>query len=102
VPRSDGDARSTPLFRIVRADGADVVLDGFELRRRLSPDALPSPRFAMRLAGGQVVCEGRGHGHGVGLCQWGAAGQAEAGRSALDILRHYYPGLRFVRLEAEK
>lgn len=34
----------------------------------------------------------RGAGHGVGLCQWGAKGQAEAGRSVDQILEHYYPG----------
>jgi stage II sporulation protein D len=35
---------------------------------------------------------GRGRGHGVGLCQTGARGLAEAGWSAERILAHYYPG----------
>lgn len=38
--------------------------------------------------------EGRGYGHGVGLCQWGARGQAEAGRSYKEILSHYFPGAK--------
>ena len=35
---------------------------------------------------------GGGWGHGVGMCQWGARGRAEAGQSAGAILRAYYPG----------
>lgn len=41
--------------------------------------------------------DGRGFGHGVGLCQWGAEGQARAGRYAGQILAYYYPGSRLVR-----
>jgi stage II sporulation protein D len=35
---------------------------------------------------------GRGYGHGVGLCQWGAKGMAEQGYAARQILAFYYPG----------
>lgn len=35
---------------------------------------------------------GRGYGHGVGLCQWGARAQAEKGRDYKEILAHYFPG----------
>ena len=35
---------------------------------------------------------GRGYGHGVGMCQWGARGRAIAGQSAEQILAAYYPG----------
>lgn len=35
---------------------------------------------------------GRGHGHGVGLCQWGARGRAIAGQRADEIVASYYPG----------
>ena len=41
--------------------------------------------------------DGRGFGHGVGLCQWGAQGKAAAGWSAERILGFYYPGARFYR-----
>ncbi|MEX0715594.1 MAG: SpoIID/LytB domain-containing protein [Planctomycetaceae bacterium] len=68
------------------------------LRRRLPAGILHSPHFSVRQEGERFVFEGRGHGHGVGLCQWGARGQAEAGRTCLDILRHYYPGAEIVAL----
>ena len=40
---------------------------------------------------------GKGLGHGVGLCQHGAIAQAKAGRSALEILRHYFPKFEVTR-----
>jgi stage II sporulation protein D len=43
------------------------------------------------LAGG-VVFRGRGHGHGIGMCQWGAIGRSRAGQSFRTILATYYPG----------
>jgi stage II sporulation protein D len=47
--------------------------------------------------GERIEFEGRGFGHGVGLCQFGAEGQAKAGRSAEEILATYYPGATVVR-----
>lgn len=38
-----------------------------------------------------VFSEGKGFGHGLGLCQYGADGMARAGADAAYILRHYYP-----------
>ena len=43
--------------------------------------------------------EGRGYGHGVGLCQWGARAQADAGRSFEEILGHYFPGAALARIK---
>ena len=42
---------------------------------------------------------GRGWGHGVGLCQWGAFGLALAGEKAPAILGRYFPGTKLERLE---
>ncbi len=47
-------------------------------------------------AKGQVerfVFTGKGWGHGVGLCQVGAFGMAQAGSSYEEILQHYYTGI---------
>lgn len=38
----------------------------------------------------QVIVQGRGNGHGLGLSQWGARGMAEKGYSYRDIIEHYY------------
>lgn len=42
----------------------------------------------------EFTVTGTGYGHGVGLSQWGALGQAREGRTAEQILGHYYPGTR--------
>ena len=44
------------------------------------------------------VLTGAGFGHGVGMCQTGAVGMAEAGKSYRDILHHYYNGAEVVRV----
>jgi stage II sporulation protein D len=41
-----------------------------------------------------VIIEGKGSGHGVGMCQWGAIGQSHLGINYKEILDHYYPGTR--------
>ena len=48
--------------------------------------------FAIEKSGNEFVFYGRGWGHGVGMCQWGAMGMAEQGYTAEKILMHYYPG----------
>lgn len=47
--------------------------------------------------GTAVFSNGRGFGHGVGLCQWGAQGKAAAGWTAERILAFYYPGAIITR-----
>lgn len=39
-----------------------------------------------------AILDGRGNGHGVGMCQWGAIGRARAGQDFRAILNTYYPG----------
>ncbi|MEO1998634.1 MAG: SpoIID/LytB domain-containing protein [Planctomycetaceae bacterium] len=76
-------------------------IDGRALRSLFPSGLLPSPYFTARLDDGHVVFDGRGHGHGVGLCQWGARGQALAGRSAPQIIESYYPGVSLVTLDLQ-
>lgn len=46
----------------------------------------------------ELVLRGRGWGHGVGLCQYGADGLADDDKTYVEILAHYYPGTRLVAL----
>ena len=71
-----------------------------EVRRALGADKLLSsaiestvPRPGETIAS-TLRFEGRGRGHGVGLCQAAARDCAGAGWSAERILAHYYPGAR--------
>ena len=46
----------------------------------------------------RFVFTGKGYGHGVGMSQWGAQGMALGGKSAEEILRHYYLGIEITTI----
>jgi len=77
--------------RILHSDG-ELSVKGEDLRRVLGYTVLASTQFDFEVVGFQVQFTGRGAGHGVGLCQWGAKELAEKGYSAEAIVRYYYPG----------
>lgn len=69
-----------------------VVGKELEIRRWLSESHLRSSNFEVtRDADGRFILRGRGWGHGVGLCQIGAAVMGAKGYSAREILQHYFP-----------
>jgi SpoIID/LytB domain protein len=63
-----------------------------EIRRALSRSHLYSSAFDVERDGAMFVLKGKGWGHGVGLCQIGAAVMASRGKNYREILEHYYPG----------
>jgi SpoIID/LytB domain protein len=69
-----------------------VIGKELEIRRVLSRSHLYSSAFEVERAGANFVLRGKGWGHGVGLCQIGAAVMASRGKSYKEILSHYYPG----------
>jgi stage II sporulation protein D len=71
--------------------GKTTKISAVELRRILGPQSLRSTYFEVSLSGREVVFRGKGWGHGVGLCQWGAYFMAKQGYSYTQILQHYYP-----------
>jgi stage II sporulation protein D len=79
--------------RAVRVTGAtrSEVIRG-ELRIRQAFGGLRSSLFTVVVSGGSATFRGAGFGHGVGMCQTGSIGMAEAGKSYKAILQHYYPG----------
>ncbi len=77
--------------RILHSLG-ELMLTGQELRRILGYSTVFSARFHVERLGSDVVFAGKGAGHGVGLCQWGAKEMAELGYRYRSILHYYYPG----------
>ncbi|MDJ0973551.1 MAG: SpoIID/LytB domain-containing protein [Planctomycetota bacterium] len=67
------------------------TLSGPELRTALGVRS-HNIQTIKRITGGFQV-SGRGWGHGVGMCQWGAIEMGKAGASESEILRYYYPGI---------
>jgi len=59
--------------------------------RRLGWSAVPSNNFKEQNSGTEVILQGVGQGHGVGLCQRGARAMAEEGAGFHEIIDHYFP-----------
>jgi stage II sporulation protein D (peptidoglycan lytic transglycosylase) len=63
-----------------------------QVDRKLGWEAIPGDNYSAKIEGQTVVLTGRGAGHGVGLCQLGAAALARGGWSYAHILGYYFPG----------
>jgi len=72
-----------------------------DLRYRLGTRKLYSPSFKATIKKHTVRFVGRGWGHGVGMCQWGAQGMARAGKGYREILEWYYPRTRLTNVYAD-
>jgi stage II sporulation protein D len=76
--------------------GAAEVTGDLKIRRLLG--GLKSSLFKIVKTKGGFEFRGAGFGHGVGMCQMGAIGMAEAGKDHDEILAHYYPGTHVHKL----
>lgn len=79
-------------LRITGTKKTIVVGKELEIRRALSESHLYSSAFVVEKLGDTFTLIGAGWGHGVGLCQIGAAVMGDKGYAYDEILRHYYPG----------
>lgn len=91
---------------VLGIDGRTLSARGPAVRQVLRPargEILRSSLFTLaeHRANGRLVrltADGRGAGHGVGLCQWGAVGRARAGQSYREILSAYFPRTAIERI----
>ncbi|MSR34000.1 MAG: SpoIID/LytB domain-containing protein [Phycisphaerales bacterium] len=74
-------------FRVAMNAGADS-----------SRDSLKSSALVPRMDSGRLIFDGRGHGHGAGMCQYGAEFMSKNGKSAQSILERYYPSATLVTM----
>jgi stage II sporulation protein D len=81
----------TKALTFITEKGTKVILSK-DLRRLMGWKTLPSTWFTLRRKGNTFILNGRGYGHGVGLCQWGAQQMAKDGKNYKEILSFYYPG----------
>ena len=72
-----------------------VILSGNDLRSMFS---LPSTLFHVRYGNSEIIFNGYGSGHGLGLSQWGAKTLADQRKNYKDILFHYYTGVTLEKL----
>ncbi len=83
-------------LRILHSRG-ELILRGEDFRRLIGYSVIPSTQFDVDAMGWEIVLSGRGAGHAVGLCQWGAKEMAEHGYSYATILAYYFPGTELKR-----
>lgn len=81
----------------IGSSGGTINIPAEKFRAAVGYSAIPSVFFEIELSGRDIVISGRGLGHGVGLCQWGAREMAQRGLDYQSILRHYYPGTRLMK-----
>ena len=93
----------TPAGRVknitVRSASGTTTVPAEILRAALGSTVIPSVFFELELSEREAVFSGRGSGHGVGLCQWGAKEMAGHGSDFTSILAHYYPGAVLMRMK---
>lgn len=95
-PIARGPSGRLTRLRLVGEKRSVVIGKELEIRRALDPSHLYSSAFYVVTEGKDMspetfVLHGAGWGHGVGLCQIGAAVMASQGHKYQDILSHYYP-----------
>lgn len=96
-PIERGPSGRLKRLRLVGEQGSLVIGKELEIRRALSETHLYSSAFVVDVEGPPqrpeaFLLSGAGWGHGVGLCQIGAAVMAHQGAGYRAILEHYYPG----------
>jgi len=98
VPLRRGPSGRISRLKIVGSKRSTIVGKELEIRRWLSRSHLYSSAFVVKVEGGRFILYGAGWGHGVGLCQIGAAVMATKGFSAEKILKHYFQGVEIKKI----
>jgi SpoIID/LytB domain protein len=92
VPIERGPSGRIKKLRVIGSKREMIIGKELIIRRWLSPSHLKSSAFDVIWSGDRLTLKGSGWGHGVGLCQIGAAVMASKGYGFQAILSHYYPG----------
>ena len=105
IPVQRGTSGRIVRLHIIGTKGDIVIGKELMIRRTLSESHLLSSAFVVEKnfsdseeIPSSFTLHGAGWGHGVGLCQIGAAVMGEKGYTYDEILRHYYPGASIVKL----
>ena len=82
---------------VLLIDGREV--DAADLRIRLGSTKMRSTLLStLNIRAGMLRMSGKGYGHGVGMSQWGAYGMARTGRTAEEIIQHYFQDVTIEKL----
>lgn len=98
-PLSRGESGRIDQLEIVGTKYREVIGKELAIRKALSRSCLYSSWFEVEETEKEFILRGHGWGHGVGLCQIGAAVMAEEGHTYREILAFYYRHTRLGRRE---
>ena len=104
APMPDANGAERDFTERVALHGSrEAIVRGEEFRavlaRTFGARSVRSALFDVRREGDRILFEGRGFGHGVGLCQAGAISRLRAGATSAAVLQRYFPGTRLARLK---
>ena len=90
--------KTTFIYQTVNNTFCNYSIYNWDLRKALNYK-IKSPFIdKVKMEGDWIVFEGRGSGHGVGLCQYGANYMAKNGYTFVQILSHYYPNTEIISI----
>ncbi len=87
-------------LEILDRQGQSMVISGKDFRHLLGHDVIKSNNYDIEMQGYYIDFLGRGWGHGVGMCQWGAYFMSRQGYGYKAILQYYYPGAQIIQYQA--
>ncbi|MGR3309299.1 MAG: SpoIID/LytB domain-containing protein [Candidatus Brocadiales bacterium] len=96
-PAAIGPGNHSAMVKI-RYTGGTKKMNANKFRLLMGSKNLRSTAFNAENKGRSIKFSGRGWGHGVGLCQYGAQGMAKKGYKWSEILKHYYPEIEIKRI----
>lgn len=76
----------------IRTNVGTAFMNATDFRKALGWKRIPSTSFRISHYNDSFVFEGKGYGHGVGLCQWCALKMSREGKNYKEILSYFYPG----------
>ena len=84
--------------KIIHSRGSNII-SGNKFRLIFPSKKLKSLYIDTKGTASGIMINGRGWGHGVGMCQWGAKGMAEKGYTFKKILKHYYKNISIKKMK---
>lgn len=86
---------TTQTGRIKKIKINDKEFSGNEIRKKLN---LKSTFFTIKKLDTNILITTTGYGHGVGMSEYGANGMANSGYNYIEILKHYYQGIKIKKI----
>jgi stage II sporulation protein D len=98
VLKKSGSGRAAVVG--IETSSGTLKISGNNFRKAIGYTRIPSTGFEISGTNNGYIFTGRGSGHGVGMCQWGAKVMSDKGVGFRRILSHYYPNAEIVDIRA--